>query len=70
MYIDSLRGLAILMVVLVHTAQSVKGLSYYSERLSKFGQMGVQLLFVLSAYTLCLSTEKRIDEKHSIKSFY
>lgn len=58
-YIDAVRGYAILMVMAVHTSQAVSGLSTITGQLAKYGQMGVQLFFVASALTLCLSTAKR-----------
>lgn len=58
-YINILRGLAVLMVILVHTAQRVQGLHSIAFTIARYGQMGVQLFFILSAYTLCLSMEKR-----------
>lgn len=58
-WIDALRGLAILMVLANHVALVVPGLSAPLEMLARFGQMGVQLFFVASAYTLCLSWQQR-----------
>ena len=74
-YVDSIRGLAILMVILVHTSQRVEGLSYIVRVLADYGQMGVQLFFVASAYTLCLSAQNRITEsnprmKYAIRRFF
>lgn len=54
-YIDSLRGIAILMVILVHVSLCVHHLPYSINLLSKYGQMGVQLFFIISALTLFLS---------------
>lgn len=61
-HIDSLRGIAILMVILVHTAQSVGGLPEWALMFTRYGQLGVQLFFVVSAVTLCLSAERRREE--------
>ena len=69
-YVDVMRGIAILMVILVHTAQRVENLSPLMDGLAKYCQMGVQLFFVASAYTLCLSFERRSKEPHRILSFY
>lgn len=63
-HIDSLRGIAILMVILVHTAQSVPDLPKWFFKITKAGQLGVQLFFVVSAITLCISMEQRWNEKH------
>lgn len=61
-FIDSIRGIAVLMVILVHTAQQVNGLNMITRLVANYGQMGVQLFFIASAYTLCLSTIKRDGE--------
>ena len=67
-YIDAMRGFAILLVILVHTSQSIadKTPAVMSAAL---GQFGVQLFFVASALTLCLSYEQRLDEKHRLVAF-
>ena len=67
-YIDAMRGLAILLVILVHTSQSIadKTPAVLSAAL---GQFGVQLFFVASALTLCLSYNQRMDEKHRLIAF-
>lgn len=69
-YIDALRGIAILMVVLVHTAQTVPNLSQATQAVAIYGQMGVQLFFVASAYTLCLATVQRSNEAGALGAFY
>jgi peptidoglycan/LPS O-acetylase OafA/YrhL len=69
-YLDSLRGIAILMVILVHTSQIVKDLPSSIRMFADYCQMGVQLFFVLSAFTLCLSMERRKNETNSIRNFY
>ena len=60
-YIDSLRGYAILGVILVHAAQKVHPLSGTVLRLANAGQYGVQLFFVVSGLTLALSWQARRD---------
>lgn len=69
-HIDSLRGTAILLVILVHTAQSVKGISLPLSVFAEYGQMGVQLFFIVSAYTLCLSAERRQEERLKNINFF
>jgi peptidoglycan/LPS O-acetylase OafA/YrhL len=69
-YIDQLRGIAILMVVLVHTALYVPNLSSFAEWTARYCQMGVQLFFVASAYTLCLTFVRRRSEPANVLSFY
>jgi peptidoglycan/LPS O-acetylase OafA/YrhL len=68
-YIDVARGIAILMVMLVHTSQAVNGVSQLVGDIDRYGQMGVQLFFVASAYTLCFSSVKRSEEKQPLFSF-
>ena len=69
-FINSARGIAILMVIIVHTSQLYIFKNIFVKLLFDYGQMGVQLFFIASAYTLCLSAEKRINEKSAIKNFY
>ena len=70
-YIDSLRGIAILMVVVVHAAQIVFHPGLFATILSK-GAYGVQLFFIVSALTLFLSYEQRqpIEIKNVDKFFF
>ncbi|MBL0611864.1 acyltransferase [Aeromonas jandaei] len=58
-YINIVRGIAILMVISVHTSQHVSGFEGMLKTIASFGQMGVQLFFIASALTLCLSWEAR-----------
>jgi peptidoglycan/LPS O-acetylase OafA/YrhL len=67
-YIDILRGIAILGVVAVHSGQSVNDLNIIVAWVFNYGQTGVQLFFVASAITLCLSSAQR-NEKLSINFF-
>jgi len=68
-YIDSIRGIAILMVVLVHTMVGIQNLDRVTDVFAKYCQMGVQLFFVASAYTLCLSTKNRSHEKRPLRNY-
>lgn len=72
-YIDSLRGLAVLLVICSHVALISPssgiipyGLYYFMER----GIHGVQLFFIVSAFTLTLSYYNRKGEKNELKSFF
>lgn len=67
--IDILRGIAILAVILVHTAQQIDG-TMWLRSFAKYGQMGVQLFFVVSAFTLCYSFESRKKEDNRLFKFY
>ena len=68
-YIDQLRGIAILLVIICHVSQSQIDLNSLSRVIFDFGKMGVQLFFFLSAYTLCLSMDSR-KEQYFIRNFY
>lgn len=67
-FINELRGIAIILVVAVHTAKSIHNLNPMLQTTLNFGQMGVQLFFLLSAFTLCLSSEKKVNE--TVFTFY
>lgn len=67
-YIDLLRGLAILGVIAVHSHQKIPNLDEISKWLFNYGQLGVQLFFVASALTLCLSITNRKENNYS--NFY
>jgi peptidoglycan/LPS O-acetylase OafA/YrhL len=69
-FMDSLRGLAILGVLLVHAGQATPGLSSALTKLTTAGQYGVQLFFVASAFTLFLSQDSRRNEAHPIRNFF
>lgn len=68
-YIDAVRAIAILMVIALHASQHVEGSSLVAKS-ALFGQLGVQLFFVASALTLCLSAESRKDEPNGLRNFY
>ncbi len=68
-FIDSTRGIAILMVILVHTSQKIDSLDFLTSVIASYGQMGVQLFFIASAYTLCLSSFKRDKENLPLVKF-
>ncbi|WP_427138946.1 acyltransferase family protein [Psychrobacillus psychrodurans] len=67
-----MRGLAILLVILVHTAQRVEG-DVLLRPFADYGQMGVQLFFIASAFTLCYSMDSRNSRnssKFALRNFY
>ena len=68
-YIDIMRGLAIIAVIAMHSIffENDGGILL---TVSKFGQMGVQLFFVASALTLCLSMEHRGYNKSNRKEYF
>ncbi len=73
-HIDVLRGIAILMVIAVHVKISltlnIEELHSIFFMLFQYGQMGVQLFFVMSAYTLTLSMEKRHDSSEPLVYYF
>ena len=54
-YIDAVRGWAILLVITCHTGGVFPELPYPIRKLTNFGWHGVQLFFLASAVTLCMS---------------
>lgn len=61
-FIDCLRGYAILGVVMVHTQSLVAPASQALSDIASAGARGVQLFFIVSAMTLCLSMHARYGE--------
>jgi peptidoglycan/LPS O-acetylase OafA/YrhL len=68
--LDLLRGIAILLVVLVHCQEEstgvVPGLSWFAKN---YGGLGVQLFFIVSGYTMMLTFGDRTDLA-AARSFY
>jgi exopolysaccharide production protein ExoZ len=68
--LDLLRGVAILLVVLVHCAQVttsiVPGLGWFATH---YGELGVPLFFIVSGYTMMLTFGDRADLA-ATRSFY
>ncbi|NLO91549.1 MAG: acyltransferase [Elusimicrobia bacterium] len=76
-YIDGLRGTAILLVVLVHCFNAYSGISnsfifpFEKEFITQYGPAGVQLFFMLSAFTLFNSSKRRYTtDAHPVANFY
>ena len=61
-YIDILKGIAVLGVIAVHSHQSISDLSWVVKYIFNYGQLGVQLFFLMSAVTLCISSQKRHEQ--------
>lgn len=71
-YIDALRGIAILLVMMVHTSH-YRTLSANSDLISffSFGAKGVQLFFLLSAFTLFNSyNNTHTTDTNTVRNFY
>lgn len=70
-FIDALRGIAILAVMLVHSSQSVSPTSTTLQGLMDEGARGVQLFYIASAVTLCMSWISRSQfEQAPIRNFF
>lgn len=70
-FIDALRGLAILAVILVHSGQSVAPASVFLQAVMESGARGVQLFYVASAMTLCMSWQARSSREHGpLRNFF
>jgi peptidoglycan/LPS O-acetylase OafA/YrhL len=67
-FVDQMRGLAILLVIAVHYSQVFAQVAI--RNLGLPGQLGVQLFFIASAFTLCRSADSRRDEAHPVRNFY
>ena len=75
-YIDSLRGIAILMVIFCHAHPYIAEL--YNVILPPFfevivhnGDKGVTLFFLMSAFTLCLSFNNKMEtERHPVRNYF
>lgn len=66
-YIDSMRGIAILMVLLVHSTTffsifNIEQLPLHIENILYSGKYGVALFFIVSAYTLFRSLDIRQED--------
>ena len=72
-YVDVLRGLAVLGVLIVHCEQYGNN-GYFPTKISSLiesGAMGVQLFYIASAFTLFLSMNRRFySEQSPIKNFF
>lgn len=70
-YIDALRGLAIIGVIMVHTQGVNSGLPNIISKIVGEGAKGVQLFYIASAFTLFLSFKSRTSLENSpIRNFF
>lgn len=69
-YLDALRGIAVLGVIMVHTNQVGLSAGTFFDPLIYQGARGVQLFFIASAFTLFLSYNSRQKETLSNTSFF
>lgn len=56
--IDFLKGIAIIMVFMVHSIQPIYGMNYIIGTSSHLGQLGCQLFFMISGYLAVVSYKK------------
>ncbi len=68
-FVDALRGLAILGVICIHV-YVVAPYHGFGEWLILKGNRGVQLFYLLSAFTLFYSMRERKDEKHPLGNYF
>ncbi len=65
-WVNALRGYAIVLVILIHSSQAFK-VSDFSKIICENGDMGVQLFFILSSFTLFNSySNRRFKEVKSV----
>ncbi len=75
-YIDGLRGVAVLMILVGHVSEYVANPSgaFHFQRVSQYFsglQIGVDLFFILSAFTLFNTSRRRFQaDRHPFASFY
>lgn len=70
-FIDALRGLAILGIIFTHSTLSVKPTNEALLKLAREGMTGVQLFFIVSALTICMSWAYRRDtEIFTTRNFF
>lgn len=70
--IDALRGWAIFLVMLVHTAAILPNMPWPLKKITNFGWYGVQLFFIASAFTLLLSwhRNREVGRQNSKRDFF
>jgi peptidoglycan/LPS O-acetylase OafA/YrhL len=69
-WVDALRAIAILFVIAVHSTGKSSDPTSSTVVAFQYGQTGVQLFFLASAITLCLSAASREDEGSPLLAFY
>lgn len=71
-YLDGLRGVAILLVFMIHAGGwGLRSLGGIGNSIADHGKYGVTIFFVASAYVICLSASKAFGgEDYNWKAFY
>jgi peptidoglycan/LPS O-acetylase OafA/YrhL len=67
--LDTLRGIAILMVIAFHVSIHFPPVAWVGS-LAKLGNQGVQLFFLISAITMCFMWQQRATEAQRPLKFY
>ncbi|EIW88835.1 acyltransferase [Alishewanella agri BL06] len=69
--LDVLRGIAVLLVLIVHVAQKTLNYESLGFEVAKLGSLGVQLFFMISAFTVFMTYEKTmLKDRKPITSFF
>lgn len=69
-FLESLRGYAILGVILTHITSKMNELPQWIYNFGIQGSRGVQLFFIVSAFTLFYSLSYKYNQKIDLKNFY
>lgn len=69
-YIDAVRGIAVLGVIFTHCVQQIKGLPEWFYNIFYSGMYGVQLFFIVSAFTMFHSYYGRQGEPNAARNFF
>ena len=71
-YLDGLRGVAILLVFMIHAGGwGLRSLGDIGNSIADHGKYGVTVFFVVSAYVICLSASRAFEgEDYNWKAFY
>lgn len=67
---DLLRGVAVAGVVAVHCVQTFPTGAAAADQALSLGRFGVQLFYIVSAMTMCLSWQGREGEENAVSRFY
>lgn len=67
---DFLRGLAIMGVIVYHTAEKIPSKIGLIDSVAGLGMFGVQLFYFISAITMCYMWKQRQGEANPVRKFY
>jgi len=71
-WVDSLRGYAILLVIMIHTSQMFLDSTFHLNGITRIGDLGVTMFFIVSSFTLFNSYKNRetVDGDFASKFFF